>query len=131
MHFEIAIVGVGLARKEALDLSPLRLLVKHGESGLGLGDNRRVTFGLAEADQFDSFLDLALDAAIAVDRLFQSGTLAQYFLRLGRVVPELGVFRLGVQLGEAAVGDVPVKDASSAAPTTSGCRRRPPVSQRA
>jgi hypothetical protein len=39
-------------------------------------------------------------------------------LRRGRIVPQLGVFRLGVQLGEATVGRLPVKDASSAAPTT-------------
>jgi hypothetical protein len=32
------------------------------------------------------------------------------------IVPEIGVFDFGVQLGEAACGDIDVKDASSAIP---------------
>ena len=82
-------------------------------------DDGRVAFGLAELDQLDRLIDLALDAAVAVDGAVEAGALAQYLLRLGRIVPQLGVFRLGVQLGKAPVGNVPVKDASSAAPTTS------------
>jgi hypothetical protein len=39
-------------------------------------------------------------------------------LRFGLVIPQLGVFGLAVQLGEAAIGRLPVKDASSAAPAT-------------
>ena len=101
------------------------------QARLGLGDNRIVALGLAEPDQLDRVFNLALDAAVALNRPFEAGALAQDLLRLGRVVPELRIFRLGVQLGEAPVGNLPVKDASSAAPTTSGCRRRPPVSRRA
>jgi hypothetical protein len=96
----------------------MQLLQAH----LGLGDNRIVALGLAELDQLDRVFDLALDAAIALNRPFEAGALAQDLLRLGGVIPELGIFRLGVQLGEAPVGNLPVKDASSAAPTTSGCR---------
>ena len=48
----------------------------------------------------------------------EPGALAQQGLRRGRIIPQLGVLRLGVQLGEAAVGHLPVKDASSAAPAT-------------
>jgi hypothetical protein len=101
------------------------------QARLGFGDDRIVALGLAEPDQLDRVIDLTLDAAIALDRPLEAGALAQDLLRLGRVIPELGIFRLGVQLGEAPVGNLPVKDASLAASTTSGCRRPPPVSRRA
>jgi hypothetical protein len=32
------------------------------------------------------------------------------------IVPEIGIFDLGVQFGKAAFGDIDVKDASSAIP---------------
>src|SRR6185436_10601964 len=76
-------------------------------------------------------IDFALDAAIALDGAFEAGALAHQALRRVGVVPEFRVLGLGVQLGEAPGCGVPVKDASSAAPTTSRCRRRPPVSRRA
>ena len=70
----------------------LRLGVQFGERRLGLGDDRRVAFRLAQFDQFDSVGDLALDAAVAGDRVIEPSALAQQFLRRGRVVPQLGVF---------------------------------------
>jgi hypothetical protein len=77
-----------------------------------------VSLGIAELDQFDRLLDLLGDAPVAVDRAVEPGTLAQDGLgRLG-AVPQLRIFGFGVQLGEAAIGWFPVKDASSAAPTT-------------
>src|SRR5207248_10095642 len=88
-----------------------------------------IALGAAELDQLDRVIDLAFDAAVALDRALLAGALAQQGLRRGRIIPQLGVFRLGVQLGEATVGHLPVKDASSAAPATFGCRRRPPASQ--
>jgi hypothetical protein len=97
----------------------LRLVAQGCEIGLGLGDDCIVVLGVAEFDQFDGLLDFALDAPIALNRALQLVALAQDLLGGRGVVPELGVFRLGVQLGEAPVCDVPVKDASSAAPTTS------------
>jgi hypothetical protein len=131
VDFEIAVIAVGLARQQALDLAPLRLLAQLLEGRLRLGNDRGIALGVAEFDQLGRFGDLALDPAIALNRLFQPSALAQYRLRGGRIVPQPGVFGLGVQLGEAAMCNLPVKDASSAAPTTSRCRRRPPVSQRA
>jgi len=118
MDFEVAIVGVGLARQQALDLALARFFAQLFEVLFGFRDDRRVALGIAELDQLDRVIDLALDPTVAVDRAVQAGALAQQRLRRGRIVPQLGVFRLGVQLGEAAVGRLPVKDASSAAPTT-------------
>jgi hypothetical protein len=119
MDLQIAVVGVRLARQQALDLAAPRLLAQRIEQPLGVVDDRLVPVGIAEADQLDRLVDLALDPFVAVDRPVEPGALAQDLLRLARVVPELRVLRPGVQLGEAPDRDVPVKDASSAAPTTS------------
>ena len=119
MHFEITVIGVGLARQQALDLAALRLLVQRPQQLLGVGDDRLVALGLAEFDQLDGLGHVALDAAVALNGLFQPCALAQYLLRLGGVVPEFGVLGPVVQLGQTPVREVPVKDASSAAPTTS------------
>jgi hypothetical protein len=39
---------------------------------------------------------------------------AHQFLRLGGIVPEVRIFRFFVELNQSIVGDIPVKDASSA-----------------
>ena len=44
--------------------------------------------------------------------------LAHELLRGGRVIPQRRILGAGVQFGEAAFRDIPVKDASSAAPPT-------------
>ena len=114
MDLEIAIIGVGLAREEALDLAALSLLAQLFEAGLGFGDDRGVAFCLAELDEAKLIVELALDPTIAVDGAVELVALAQQCLREGGLFPQLGVFRLGVQLVEAAGCVVPVKDASSA-----------------
>ena len=96
MDFEIAVIAVGFAREQALDLAPLRLLAQLLEARLGFGDDPRIALGLAQRDQLDRLVDLAFDPAIAVDRPLQPGALAQDALRGGRVIPQLGVFRLRV-----------------------------------
>jgi hypothetical protein len=118
MDFEIAVIGVGLARQQALDLAARCLLVQRRQQLLGIGDDRRVALRLAEFDQLDRLVKVALDAAVALDRLVEPVALAQDLLRLVRIVPQFRVLGPVVQLGETPVRGVPVKDASSAAPTT-------------
>jgi hypothetical protein len=119
MDFEISVVAVGLARQQAFELALLCLVAQLFEVRLGFGDDLAVALAFAELDQLQRLIDLALDAAVALDRALQPGALAQDRLRRGAVVPQLRVFGLAVQLFEAGVGDIPVKDASSAAPATS------------
>jgi hypothetical protein len=85
---------------------------------LGVGNDGLVALRLAEFDQLDRFGKVALDAVIALDRLVEPVALAQDLLRFVRVVPQFRVLGPVVQLGETPVRGVPVKDASSAAPTT-------------
>jgi hypothetical protein len=118
MHFEIAVIGVGLAGKEALELAPRRFRAQLFERGFGIGDDRRLALGLTHLDQLESVGDLPLDAAITADRLVELGALAEQLLRRSGIIPQARILRVGVQLGEAAICSFPVKDASSAAPTT-------------
>ena len=119
MDFEIAVIGVGLACQQAFEFASGCFGPQLVERRLGLGDDRVLAFALAQLDQLARFVDLALDAPVATDRLVEPGTLAQQFLGCLRVVPEVRVLGLRVQLGKAPGRGVPVKDASSAAPATS------------
>ena len=118
MHLEIAIIGVGLAGEQAFELAPRRLRAQPFERRLGIGDDGGLALGLTQLDQLEGFADLPLDPPIAADRLVELGALAQQLLRRGGIVPQARVLGLRIQLGETAGCGLPVKDASSAAPTT-------------
>ena len=118
MNLEVAVIGVGLARQQAFELAPSGLGAQPFERGLGVGDDRRLAFGFAEFDQLERILDLALDPAIAVDRLVEPGALAQQLLRRRGVVPQTWGSRPWRSARPGAGCRIPVKDASSAAPAT-------------
>ena len=81
---------------------------------LGLG--RRIALGLAEFDEGDGVVEIAVDLVDAAEPVFQHRALAHHLLRGFGIVPEIGVFGFGVQFGEAARRSLDVKDASSAIP---------------
>jgi hypothetical protein len=116
LDLEVAVVAVGLAREEALELALGDLAAQLLERALGLGEDRLVALSLGELDEPQLVRELALDLAVAADRAIEPVALAQQRLRLLRPLPELGVLGLGVQLVEPPRRVVPVKDASSAGP---------------
>ena len=118
MDFEIAVIGVGLARQQALEFPTCGLGAQFFEARLGFGDDGGVILGFAQLNQFERIGDLPLDAAIARYRLVEPGAFTQQLLRAIGIVPETRVLDFGVQFGEAAGRGIPVKDASSAAPAT-------------
>jgi hypothetical protein len=118
VHFEIAVIAVGFAGKQALELAARRFGAQSVERRFGIDDDGGFAFLLTQFDQLESFADLALDPPVAADRLVELGALAQQLLSRGGIVPQPRVFGLSVQLGKAPGCDIPVKDASSAAPTT-------------
>ena len=83
-----------------------------------------VALGLAELDQGDGILDILLEALDRGDLVFERRALAHDLLRGVGIVPEVGIFGEGIQFGEAALGIVPVKDASSAVRSTAWLRLR-------
>lgn len=114
MDLEIAIIGVGLAREQAFELALGDLGTQRLELALGLGDDAGVALRLAELDEFELLVELTRDLAIAADRAIELVALAQQRLRRRRLLPEIRIFGLGVQLVETTRRIVPVKDASSA-----------------
>jgi hypothetical protein len=118
MDLEVAVAGIRLAGEQAFELALAGLLAQPLQRRLGLGEDRLVAFGFRELDQAQRVVELALDRAIAPDAALKPAALAQQLLRLLGLAPELGVFGERVQLGEAADRVIPVKDASSAGPTT-------------
>jgi len=131
MHLEIAVVAIGFAGEKTFELASRRFRAQSLECRLGIGDHASLALGLAQLDQFERFGDFPLDALVAADCLVESRALAEELLCRFGFVPKAWIFNLGIQLCEAASCGIPVKDASSAAPTTCGCRRQPPESRRA
>ena len=59
----------------------------------------RVAFGLAELDQGEGVVEVALDLGERAQPILQHVALAHQFLRGAGIVPEVGVFGFGVELG--------------------------------
>jgi hypothetical protein len=118
MHLEIAVVAIGFAGEKAFELASRRFRAQSLERRLGIGDHASLALGLPQLDQFEGFGDFPRDALIAANCLVESRALAEQLLCRFRIVPQAGIFDLSVQLREAASCGIPVKDASSAAPTT-------------
>ena len=77
MHLDVGVVGVGLAREQALELALAGLLAEPLQRPLGLGEDRLIALGLRELDQAQRVFELALDLAIALDAALETRALAQ------------------------------------------------------
>ena len=73
---------------------------------------------LAQLDESDGVLQLAIELGERAEPLLEIGALAHQLLRGVGIVPELRILDLGVQLGETSRRSIDVKDASSAVPWT-------------
>ena len=124
MHFHVGVVAVGLARQERLDLAAGSLGLEGADMLLAFLHGRRVALGLAEFDQGDGILEVLLEPLDGGDLVLERRALAHDLLRGLGIVPEVRVFGEGIQFGEAALGIVPVKDASSAVRSTAWFRLR-------
>ena len=118
MDFEIGIQAVGLAGQQGLHLAPAELGLDLLESLFGFGDDLLILLGFAEFDQHQLVVQLPLDPADGGELVLERGALLHRTLGARAVVPEARVFRLLVQLCEARLGLVEVKDASSAVQRT-------------
>jgi hypothetical protein len=99
VHLEVGVVGVGLAREQALELALAGLLAQPLQRRLGLGEDRLVALGLRELDQAERVLELALDLAVALDAALEARALAQQRLRRRGLLPEARVLDERVELG--------------------------------
>src|SRR5262245_44247247 len=118
MDLEIAVVAVGLARKQRLELTARDVGAQPLERGLGLRHHLLIALGLAQLDHGELVVELALDAGDRSELVFERGALLHYALGALLLVPEIGILGLAVELVEALARLVEVKDASSAARPT-------------
>ena len=73
-----------------------------------------IAFGLAELDQSQLIVEIAVRCGERAELLVERGALLHQPASALGIVPEIGVFGLLVQLGEPGARFVDVKDASSA-----------------
>ena len=123
MHFEEGIVGIGFARQKRLDLTLGGFRLQRTDLRFTLVDGRLIALHLAEFDQRLGVIKILLEFQDAVELVFEIGTLARDLLRSSGIVPEVGVLDASVQFEKAFSGNIPVKDASSAARLTAGWPR--------
>ena len=119
VDLDIGVVGVRLARQQALDLAPLRLLGQCAQRRHAVRDHRRIAIGLGHGSISSSVSETSCSSVrTPVHLRGQLVPLAHHLLRGGGIIPELRILGARVQFGEAALGDIPVKDASSAVRST-------------
>ena len=118
MHFEIAVVGIGLAGKQRLKLLPRRLILQFLERGFGFGDDGLIFLRLAEFDQPELVIELALDPADAVELIFQRGALLHHLCARAASFQSSGSSASLFSSARRIFELIEVKDASSAARAT-------------
>ena len=118
MDLEIGVEHVGLARQERFDLEALRFLLHRGDGRFAFGDGGGVILHLAKLDQRQRVVEFPFETGDALDLGFEPRALTHQLLRGFGIVPEIRPLREGVQFGETALSDIPVKDASSAVRST-------------
>ena len=77
-----------------------------------------IALGLTELDHGHMVVEFLLDARNGGELVLERRALLHQPASALRIVPEIGVFGLPVQLGKPRARLVEVKDASSAAPAT-------------
>ena len=118
MDLEEAVVTVGLAREQALQLAPLRFLAGLGKRGFRLAVDLLVGLLVGELGEREAVLQLLLQPLVGADRRIEPGALPHHRAGTLGIGPEVGVFGRAVQRLQAVTGAVEVKGASSAAPAT-------------
>ena len=118
VNFEIGVVIVGLARQQRFELAPRHFGLEIAQGGFGLGDDFLILLRLAELDHRHLIVELLLHAGERAEIVVERGALAHHAAGGLRIVPEIGVFGLTVQLCKPGARFIDVKDASSAATTT-------------
>jgi len=110
--------------EQRFDLQPRGGLAEALDGLLRVLDDRGIALGLAELDQLDVVLDLAVEVLDGLDLHVELIALAHDLAGLFRVGPEVRGFGAGGQVLEASFGCIPVKDASSAGSAPARFRRR-------
>jgi hypothetical protein len=114
MHFQIRIIGIGLTGEQRLQLAPSGFRPQLAQRLLGFGNDLLIGLGLAQFDHHFLIGDILLDAADGGELIFERGALLHHLAGALGIVPKIGMLGLAIELGEARLRLVEVKDASSA-----------------
>src|SRR5690606_858780 len=113
MNLEVGIVGVRFAAEQSLHLVRIGSLGEPAEAGEPFGNDRVVSFHLAEFHKLDRVSHFARDLVNGPDRTFEAAPFAHKFFRALGVVPESRILDTGVELVETAHRAVPVERAAN------------------
>ena len=97
MDFDIGVVGVGLARKQRLELAALAFGFQRPEGRDPLGFGGFIAFGLAELDQRRRIVEIALDLGERAQPVLQHRALAHHLFGGLGIGPEVGIFGFRVE----------------------------------
>ena len=118
MHFQVAIVDVGLAGKQRFEFAARHFGLQRPQSRFGFAHHLPIVLRLAEFDHRHLIVEFLRDARERAELVVERGALLHDAARALRIVPQIGVFGLAVQLGQPRARLVDIKDASSAARPT-------------
>jgi hypothetical protein len=124
MDFDIAVIAVGFARQHGFQAHLLGAAIQRQQRIFRVRHHSGVVLRLRHLDQIARVPQFIGEFGNGAERTVQLLALAHQLLRGLRIVPDGRVFGLGVQFVQAAIGLIPVKDASSAGQLPAQCRRR-------
>src|SRR6185369_8123385 len=107
-----SVVGVSFTGKERGDLVAVGPVGKLGKAADPILDQRVVAFAFGQFDQLGSVGKLALERACRINRFLEPPTLAHDVLRRLGIIPQGGIFYLGVQFLEPLERTIPVEEAA-------------------
>jgi len=112
IDLDVAVVAVGLARQQGLELGPPGHLLQPPQLLAGVVQGGLVALHVGQFGVLQGVLELALQGLHRLDRIGQAGALAHDRLGVVRPIPQGRVLDPGVQFVEFTERGLPVKDAS-------------------
>jgi len=117
-----AIIGVRFPGQQCLRFPTPGFGPQRRNRRFSLRDDRGIILGIAELEQGEMVVELLLDVGNRGETVLERGALLHQALRAVLIVPEVRILRLPVEVGQARLRAIEVKDASGAGPPTAGCR---------
>ena len=104
IDLQVAVIAIGFAGEKRFEFLLGHFDLQLGQGLLGFGDNGVIAFGFTKLDQAHIVFNGLLEAQDGGNAGVQILALAHHLLGFLRIVPEIGIFGFGVQLGELADG---------------------------
>jgi hypothetical protein len=124
MDFQIAVIAVGLAGQHGFQPHLLGAFGQRQNGILRIRHHAGIVLGLSHFDELGSVMEFIGQPGDRAQRAVQLLRSRISFCAAAGSFQRRGVFSLGVQFVQAAVGLIPVKDASSAGQWPAGCHRQ-------